>query len=162
MIPDFSAFADRFFAARGLAPASLAMQLDENLSPGYPLCLYHFADGRSIVPLSGAGGRPPRPAGADDLAEFSAVWDFLFEGSLACQHERALGFFLSQLPQDWELGPCRPLKTGDGRALKALRQSDPRSFKLAAVPRARPGRRWPVCKRRRLLARRARCPWPFL
>lgn len=46
-----SDFATLYLAARKLPPARHNAQLDEQLSPGYPLCLYRFADGRRLICL---------------------------------------------------------------------------------------------------------------
>lgn len=134
MKPDSTLFTDHFFAARGLDGKSPALQIDRQLSPGYPLCLYRFQDGRRLLTLcEELEDAMPALQELGSLPDFVDVWDYLFEGSLSFEAESVSGFYLPAVPDGWALGPFRPLKRGDGLALSDLKRLDPAGFALAAV-----------------------------
>ena len=129
-----SDFATLYLAARKLPPARHNAQLDEQLSPGYPLCLYRFADGRRLICLCPELEEAlPALDALEEGAKFDRLWAFLFEGGPAYRKEEVTGFYLPDAPAPAADPRIRPLRRGDGPALHALGRLSAREWAAGRV-----------------------------
>lgn len=92
---DGQTFRRAYYRAYGIEDTAYAVVIDEDLSPGYPVCFYAF-DGAFLVALAPGLEEAVEPLADERPLGFAAIMEFLFEGGVSYEEERVLGFYLSR------------------------------------------------------------------